>query len=99
MTSWWKDATTQGTLLFVALLSGGFAAIALGWKVAARTLFVPGQVPAVVSGGLGGLALVLLGAGLLSVHAGRSLAAQEREAFEELLDEAAGLVAAARRDA
>ena len=92
MRTWLRDPATQGTVLFVVVLSAGFAGIALGWRVAARTLFVPFQVPAVVSGGLGGLALVLIGAGLLSVHAGRSLAAQERAAFEELLDEAAGLV-------
>lgn len=96
MRAWLRDPSSQGTLLFVALLSVGFAGIAIGWRVAARTLFVPFQVPALVSGGLGGIALVLLGAGLLSVHASRSLAAQERAAFEELLDEAAALVSAVR---
>ncbi len=92
-TSWLRDPATSGLILFIGLMSAGFTGIALGWKVAARTLFVPFQVPALVSGGLGGLALVLLGAGLLSVHSSRRLAAQERVAFEGLLDEAAGLLA------
>ncbi len=97
MRTWLRDPSSQGTLVFVAVLSVGFTAIAIGWKVAARTLFVPFQLPALVSGGLGGIALVLLGAGLLSVHASRSLAAQERAAFDGLLDEAAALVAEVQR--
>lgn len=98
MRAWLRDPSSQGTVLFVVLLSVGFAGIAIGWRVAARTLFVPFQVPALVSGGLGGIALVLLGAGLLSVHASRSLAAQERAVFEELLDEAAALVATVKQE-
>jgi hypothetical protein len=86
-------------LVFGALVAAGFLAIGLGWKVAARTLFVPFQVPAVVSGGLGGLALVVLGAGLSTIQVGRRLAAQERAETEDLLDEAAGLMDAMRGQA
>jgi hypothetical protein len=39
--------------------------IAFGWNGAAKSAFVDVQFPYLVSGGLGGLALVLLGVGLL----------------------------------
>lgn len=98
--SWLRDPAAPSLLLFAGLVLAGFAAIGLGWRVAARTLSVPLQVPALVSGGLGGVALVLLGAGLVSTQAGRRLAAQERVQTEALLDELAAAVAAARgRDA
>lgn len=97
MTAWLRrDPAAPGLLLFGGLMLAGLAAIALGWRAAARTLVVPFQVPALVSGGLGGLALVLLGAGLFSVHSARRLAAQERVEFDGLLDDAAALVAVVR---
>jgi hypothetical protein len=79
-------------LLFGGIVIAGFVGIALGWRVAARTLVVPFQVPAMVSGGLGGLALIILGAGLASIQVGRRLAAEERAETEDLLDEAAALM-------
>lgn len=91
-----RDPAAPGLALFAGLAVAGLVAIAVGWRVAARTLFVPYQVPALVSGGLGGLALVLLGAGLFSVQAARREAALEQAAFDGLLDEAAGLLADVR---
>ncbi len=89
---WTRDPAAPSFALFAGLVAGGFVAIALGWRVAARTLLVPLQVPALVSGGLGGLALVALGAGLATVQAGRRLAAAERAETEDLLDEASALL-------
>ena len=43
----------------------GFVAIAFGWNGSAKSAFVDVQFPFLISGGLGGLALVLLGVGLL----------------------------------
>lgn len=90
--AWLRDPAAPSLLLFGGLVLGGFLAITLGWRVAARTLLVPLQVPALVSGALGGLALIALGAGLANVQVGRRLAAQERAETEELLDVAAGLL-------
>lgn len=95
--AWLRDPVAPSLLLFAALVVAGFVGIAIGWKVAARTLFVPFQTPALVSGALGGLALVLLGAGLASIQVGRRLAAAERVQTEALLDEAAALLAAFRK--
>jgi hypothetical protein len=83
-------------LLFAGLVLAGFVSIGIGWRVAARTLFVPFQTPALVSGGMGGLALIVLGAALASTQASRRLAAAERAETEAVLDEAAALVEALR---
>lgn len=91
---WTNDPAVPSFTVFAGLVVGGFVAIALGWRVAARTLFVALQVPALVSGAVGGVVLVALGAGLANVQAGRRLAAAERVETEALLDEAHALVAA-----
>ena len=91
---WTRDPAAASLTLYTCLVVGGFVAIGLGWRAAARTLFVPFQVPALVSGALGGVALVVIGCALANVQAGRRLAAEERAETEELLDEAAALLAA-----
>ena len=92
--AWTRDPAAPSLLLFAGLVVAGFVSIGLGWKIAARTLYVSQQVPALVSGALGGLVLVALGAGLASIQAGRRLAASERAETELLLDEAHALVQA-----
>jgi hypothetical protein len=76
---------------FGLLVLGGLVAIALAYWSVADTLVVPRQLPAFVSGGMGGLALVLLGVGFSSIHANRVQAARERADNEAVLDEAAAL--------
>ena len=92
--SWAQDPAFSSLALFTGVVLAGFVSIAVGWKVAARTLFVPSQIPPLISGGLGGVALVLIGAGLLSVQSDRRAAALERAQTEDLLDEASALVEA-----
>ena len=87
------DPALGGFLLFGGMVVAGLVAVAIGWHRAAYTLVVARQLPAVISGALGGLVLVMLGAGLLTVQAGRRLAALEHAELEGLLDEAAALVA------
>ena len=95
--AWTRDPAVPSFALFTALVLAGFIAIGLGWRVAARTLFVPFQTPALVSGAMGGLALILLGSGFVSIQAGRRAAAVERAETEALLDEAVALVEAVKR--
>jgi hypothetical protein len=89
-----RDPALPGLALFAAIAVAGLGAIGLAWLIASRTLFVPHQVPAVVSGGLGGLALVVIGAGLFAVQDRRRLAALDRAEQEALLDETLALTAA-----
>ena len=93
---WTRDPLAPSLTLYAALIVTGFVGIALGWRVAARTLIVPFQVPALVSGAMGGFALIALGAGLANIQVGRRLAAQERAETEDLLDEAALLMDAVK---
>ena len=87
-----QDPAFASLALFAGVALAGFVAIGVGWRVAARTLFVPAQVPALVSGGLTGVALVLIGAALVSVQVERRANALERAQTEDLLDEASALV-------
>lgn len=89
-----QDPAFASLALFGCVVLAGFVAIGFGWRVSARTLFVPAQVPALISGGLAGVALVLIGAGLLTVQAERRANALERAQTEDLLDEASALVEA-----
>lgn len=61
-----------GGLLGIAYCLAGFALIFLGWNGAASYDRVSAQVPYVVSGGIGGLALVVLGTGLIIVQSHRA---------------------------
>jgi hypothetical protein len=54
-----------GRILGLFFCVAGFVSIGFAWNGAAKTAFVDVQFPYLVSGGLGGLALVLLGVGLL----------------------------------
>jgi hypothetical protein len=83
-------------LVFAGLILAGFAAMAIGWRVAARTLDVATQVPAIVSGGVGGLVLVVIGTGLFLAQAGRARSADDRADADELLDRVSEVVQALR---
>lgn len=94
---WLKDPVAPSVVLFVGMSVSGFVALAIGWKVAARTLVVAFQIPAVVSGGLAGLALVCIGAGLTTIQVGRRLAAEERVHTDLVLEEAGRILKDLRR--
>lgn len=90
---WRKDPAAPSLALFAGFVIAGFVAIGIGWKVAARTSTVPYQVPALVSGAMGGLTLIVIGACLANIQAGRRLAAAERAETEVVLDELSTLLA------
>ena len=85
-------------LAFAVVVVGGFVAMALSWRVAARTLDVSTQVPTLVSGGIGGLLLVVVGTSLFVVQAGRARAAEDRADADELLDRMSEVVQALRAE-
>lgn len=88
-----RDPVVPGLILMGALVGTGFLVLLLTWVGAAGTLYVPLQMPHIVSGGLGGLALIGLGAVLIYVQWARRDDAAKRRLTDELLDEAAALVA------
>lgn len=72
-----------GAKLGLTLSVVGFVLIFLGWNGAASTDRVASQFPYLISGGIGGLALVVLGATLILVDVRR----EDRERLESVLAE------------
>lgn len=84
-----------GGQLGIGYCLAGIAVILLGWNGAASYDRVESQMPYLISGGLAGLALVIIGAGLLVVQAQRanrvaleSSVAELREAIDRLIETA-----------
>lgn len=79
------DDSRRPVQVAVAFAATGFVLIVLGWNGAANLDYTQGQIPYLISGGVAGLALVLVGLTLLVVHeikraTARLLAAMERAA-------------------
>jgi hypothetical protein len=89
-----RDPVLPSLVVFGAIVVAGFVVMGLGWRIVARTLDVYRQLPAIISAGVGGLALVIIGAGLFVTQLGRRRAAAERSQVEAILDELSRLVAA-----
>ena len=70
-----------GVLATIAI--AGFVMLGLAWRGAARTVYVPLQVPWLVSGAVAGLATVGLAIGAWSIHLGRRQDAAHRAEVEE----------------
>ena len=90
-----RDPRVSTTLVLAAIVLVGFALLGQGYRGAAATLFVPYQVPFIVSGVLVGLALMGTGLALLSVHLDRTEAAQERREIAALQRDVLRLLARA----
>jgi hypothetical protein len=85
-----------GGLLGIAYCLVGFALIFLGWNGAASYDRVAAQIPYLVSGGIAGLALVVLGSALIIAQSHRGDRAALQGTLEDLR-EALGRVAAAEQ--
>jgi hypothetical protein len=62
------DATKRPVQIAVGLAAVGFVLIVLGWNGAADVDYTQGQIPYLISGGVAGLALVLVAIGLLVIN-------------------------------
>ena len=74
--------------LAVAALGVGFLLIVLGWNGAASIDYAQGQLPFVISGGVGGMALVAVGLTLMVLNALRSDLHLIARKLDELIDAA-----------
>jgi len=86
-----RDPGIQAALVLVLLAIVGFLMLGLAWRGAARTIYVPLQMPWVLSGGFAGIALIGLAYGALSIHLGRRQDAVHRAEVEDLVRTAATL--------
>ena len=93
ITSRSRDTTRSGPLApespalvyaGVAVVAFGFAVLAYTWGRVAGTLSIALQLPYIASGGFTGLAMIVLGALLISVATGRRDARARAEQLEEL---------------
>ena len=73
-----------GGLLGIAYCIAGFVLIFLGWNGTASKDDVPAQIPYIVSGGIAGLGLVVVGAALIVAHSLRTDRVELRAAIEDL---------------
>ena len=86
-----SDPWASSLVVAGAFIAAGFGSFALAWRGAARTILVQEQVAFLVSGGLGGLAVIAVGVGLGSVQLSRRWAARERAKLDGLLVRAAAV--------
>ena len=73
------DPFARSLALAVLMIAGGFVAIFIGYRGAARSVNVAVQLPYAISGGVGGIALILTGAGVIAIQSSRYWAARERQ--------------------
>lgn len=73
-----------GGQLGVVLCLVGFLAIFFGWNGAASNNFVPAQFPYLISGGVTGLAIVIIGAAMIIVQNQRADRARLEAVLEKL---------------
>lgn len=76
------------TLLYVGvgLVAAGFVLIAVAWGQVAGLESVPLQLPYLLSGGLTGLGLIIVGATAVNIHAKRSEAAERERQTQQLME-------------
>ena len=86
-----RDPGIQATLVLALLAVAGFTMLALGWRGGARTVWVPLQLPWIVSGGLAGLGLLGMALGAWSIHLGRRDDAAHRADVEDVVRDVASL--------
>jgi hypothetical protein len=92
-----RDPFTVSVIVLVVLAAGGLAGVVVGWRGAAASLDVSVQLPYIVSGAIGGTALLGFALGLLLVQARRRDEARRRSELDRVVQAAADLLAAVRR--
>ena len=94
----WIGRTGLGVWVGLLLAAGGFGLLGFTWGETAALTDVALQVPYLVSGGLGGLGVILLGLLVVNVSVKRRETRARERQLEELRDALAGLRAAIERE-
>lgn len=93
----WRDPAMPGLVFLPLLAVIGCAALVITVLDMAGTYYVALQLPFFISGGLGGVALVVIGALLAGVQAERRDRVMATEQTREVVDEVCALTSAALR--
>ena len=91
-----RDPFTVSVAVLGLLAVAGLGGIAVGWKGAAAALDVSVQLPYIVSGAIGGLALLGFSLGLLLIQIRRREEARRRAELQRVVRAAADVLAAVR---
>ena len=91
-----RDPFVASLMVLGVLVLTAFVGLGVAWKGAAATLVVALQLPYIVSGALGGLALLGFALGLVLIQARRREEAVRRAEFDRVVRAAADVLAAAR---
>ncbi len=83
MTKRWSKL---GGVVGIVYCVAGFFLIFLGWNGAASNDREPAQIPYLISGGIGGLGLVVVGSALIVAHSLRADRVELRGAIDDLRD-------------
>lgn len=92
-----RPRVMPGGATMIAIGTAGLIALGLGWRVVARSLLAPVQLPGLVSGGLAGMALLGAACAFLDIQADRRDSARHGAEIDAVLDEVAGMAAALRK--
>jgi hypothetical protein len=79
------DRGVQAGLILLAAAAAGFAVLGLAWSEVAAKLSVSLQMPYVVSGAIGGVAVAGASLAILAVHIERRQSAEDRTEMERVL--------------
>jgi hypothetical protein len=97
MRAWVRDPGLRAVGVLAAVAVGGLAGLVLAWRGAAASLDVSVQVPFVVSGAFGGIALTGASLALLAIHLDRRATAGERAVLDDAIAEVAAMTEEALR--
>lgn len=79
-----------------SLVLGGFVILILTWRGVAANVRVADQIPFLISGGVGGIAVIGVAIALLALQMRRLDEARRRAGYDELVRSAVRLLAASR---
>ena len=79
------DRGVQAGLVLVAAAAAGVAVLGLAWSGVAAKLVVSLQIPYVVSGAIGGLAVAGASLAILAVHMERRRSAEDRAELDDVI--------------
>lgn len=91
-----RDPFVTSMVVLTALVVAGLVGIGVAWRGVAASLIVAIQMPYLVSGALGGLALIGFAAALVAIQATRRSEARERAEMARFGRAAADVLAALR---